>query len=89
MYHTQSWLEYRKREMERKRREMSSSICLSRLSPSWGEMWIKDTFSKFGRIINIDIPIHRNGARKGIAFIQYSTNDEAAAAISAMSIFIF
>ena len=66
-----------------------STVFLSRLDPSWGEVWLKKTLEEYGRVINLDIPIHRNGARKGVAFVQYATNEEALAAIKALSTFRF
>jgi RNA recognition motif-containing protein len=64
-----------------------SAICVQRLDSSWSELWVKETFAQFGSIVNIDLPLHRNGQRKGFAIVQYATREEAVAAVSAMSIF--
>jgi RNA recognition motif-containing protein len=62
-------------------------VCVQRLDPSWSERWVKEKFSEFGTIVNINMPVHPNGRRKGFAFVQYATTEEAHLSVSSMSIF--
>lgn len=56
-------------------------IIAKNLNPDWNEMGIRRVFEEYGTIISFDIPLHRNGKRKDIAFIEYSTPEEANSAI--------
>ena len=69
--------------------ENDSAIIIKHMKLSWDEMWVRDNFSRFGTIVNIDLPIHRNGKKKGFGFVEFSKKDEAKAAINGLSIFIF
>jgi RNA recognition motif-containing protein len=67
----------------------NTMIVVIHLDSTNTEVWLKETFSRFGTIVNIDRPIHRSGQRKPLAFIQYATREEAESAVRAMSNYIF
>jgi RNA recognition motif-containing protein len=64
-------------------------VCAHRLDPSWSELWVKEKFSEFGKVVNVDLPLHRNGRRKGLAFVHYATVEGARLAVSSLSNFKF
>ena len=62
-----------------------TAICVKQLDPEWNDIWIRQKFAEFGTIVSLEVPIHRNGTRKGLAFIQYSKPEEAKNAIVALN----
>lgn len=66
-------------------RSLSSNIFVSRLSFYTTEEELKKLFSRFGNIRNVRlIRDARTQRPKGFAFIDYSSEDEAQAAVKAM-----
>jgi RNA recognition motif-containing protein len=71
------------------RSNRETEIVVLRLDPSLSELWLRDTFAQYGTLIHMERPVHHNGMRKALAYIQYATRDEAYAAVSGMSISAF
>lgn len=68
---------------------INSAICIRHMKLNWNEMWVRDNFSKFGTIVNINLPIHRDGQKKGFGIVEFAKFEEAHNAANEMSIFIF
>ena len=57
------------------------TIFASSLPDGTSEKEVRDSFSQFGKIVEVRIPIHpQTGKSKNIAFIKYSTEEEAKSA---------
>lgn len=65
---------------------MGNVVYLRKLEDGWTEKWIKDVFNVFGKVVNIRIPLGRNGVRRGCAFIEYALKDDAIMAVRELSI---
>ena len=60
-------------------------IVVNHMEAEWGDTWIKNTFSKYGSIIDIEIPRRKNGKKKDICYIQFSKREECLAAIQGVN----
>lgn len=62
--------------------ERERKIFVSQLDKNCTEKSIKEIFSKYGKVVQITIPIHRDGQRKGFAIVEYSSQNEAIIAVN-------
>lgn len=67
----------------------NSAICIRRMKLNWNEVWVRTNFSGFGTIVSINLPIHRDGQKKGYGIVEFAKSEEAQRAAAEMSTFGF
>lgn len=61
--------------------QVDSTICVKNYNNKMEDKWVKDTFSKYGTVIYVDIPTPKVGNKVGVAFIGFSSSNEASEAV--------
>lgn len=65
---------------------MSSKLFVGNLSFKLGEADLKSMFEQYGTVVSCSIPVDRESGRKrGFAFVEMSSPDEAEAAIKGLN----
>ena len=61
------------------------ALIVQHIEPERGQKFLKEVFSAYGTIVRCEIPTRRDGKPREIALIDFSTDEEAQAAIKALN----
>ena len=63
----------------------AARIIIQHFDESCDELWMRDTFSKYGKVIDIDIQRRKNGTKSDRAFLQFASKESVPLAIRGMN----
>lgn len=68
-------------EAEAPQQELNCKVFIGNIGSSMKESDIRDAFSKYGEILDLNIAKHKSGRSRGCAFVKFATHEQAEDAI--------
>ncbi|KAL7878578.1 hypothetical protein AOLI_G00095520 [Acnodon oligacanthus] len=69
-----------------KKKKMKAKLIIRNLSFKCSEAELKEAFSKFGTVLDVNIPLKPDGKKRGFAFVQFKNMFEAGKAVAVMNL---
>ncbi|KAL6478883.1 hypothetical protein MHYP_G00123160 [Metynnis hypsauchen] len=69
-----------------KKNKMKARLIIRNLSFKCSEAELKEAFSKFGTVLDVNIPLKPDGKKRGFAFVQFKNMREAGKAVAVMNL---